>query len=140
MFGSYGRSSNAYHMVGIQSDIETSNPHQLIMLLFEGALSAMAIAKGAIAAKDIPGKGKAISKAIDIIDNGLRASLNLDQGGELAERLDALYEYMVHRLLTANLHSDAAVIDEVSRLLSEIHSAWAEIRPDGATSAAPPQP
>lgn len=140
MFGSYGRSSNAYHMVGIQSDIETSSPHQLIMLLFEGALSAMAIAKGAIAAKDIAGKGSAISKAIDIIDNGLRASLNLDQGGELAGRLDALYEYMVHRLLTANLHSDAAVIDEVSRLLSEIHSAWAEIRPDGTSSITPPQP
>lgn len=140
MFGTYGKSSNAYHVVGVQSDIETSDPHQLIVLLFDGAISALAIAKGAIEVKDIPGKGKAISKAIDIIDNGLRASLNLDKGGDLADRLDALYEYMVYRLLAANIHNDLTIIDEISRLLAEIQSAWAAIRPGtaGETPAAKP--
>lgn len=129
MFVKYGRNANTYQDVATTSSVATADPHQLILLLFDGALSALAIAKGAIAKNAVSEKGVAISKAIDIIANGLKASLNLESGGELSERLAALYDYMVERLLHANQKSDLAALEEVSALLAEIHSAWAEIRP-----------
>ncbi len=64
---------------------------------------------------------------IDIILNGLRASLNLEEGGNLAQNLYALYDYMARRLLHANLNNDSAALDEVLNLLSEIHGAWVSI-------------
>jgi flagellin-specific chaperone FliS len=80
-------------------------------------------------------KGEAISKAIDIIGNGLKVSLDLEQGGELAERLDALYDYLVLRLLRANLDNDLRALEEVAALLEEVHGAWREIAPKAATTS-----
>ena len=128
MFGTYNKSSSAYRDVGITSSVSTADPHQLILMLFDGALAAIAIAGGAMEQNAIAEKGKAISKAIDIIDNGLKASLNLEKGEDLGERLYALYEYMADRLLYANLKNDRAALDEVSNLLREIQGAWKEIR------------
>lgn len=79
---------------------------------------------------NIPAKGAAISKAIDIINNGLSAGLNLDKGGEMAENLSALYDYMSRRLLYANLHNDEQAINEVSALLENIADAWRQIGPN----------
>lgn len=79
---------------------------------------------------NIAAKGTAISKAIDIISNGLAASLDIEKGGELAERLAALYEYMSSRLLWANLKNDLSALDEVATLLSEIQDAWRQIVPN----------
>ena len=78
----------------------------------------------------IEARGSAISKAIDIITNGLKASLDLEQGGSLAEQLGGLYEYMTVRLLHANLKNDKTILDEVLMLLEEIHSAWRQIPPE----------
>lgn len=78
-------------------------------------------------AGDIAQKGTAITKAIDIILNGLRASLDLEAGGNLAQNLYALYDYMARRLLHANINNDGAALDEVLGLLNEIHSAWIAI-------------
>lgn len=128
MFGNFGNPVSAYKSVGVESSVSTADPHQLISLLFEGALSAIATAKGELARGNVPQRGIAISKAIDIIENGLKASLNLEVDSDLPEKLNALYEYMVVRLLQANLKSDLAALDEVSSLLSEIHGAWIEIR------------
>ena len=72
---------------------------------------------------DIPGKA-ALSKAINIITNGLRAGLNHEAGGEIAANLDDLYDYMTRRLLQANLHNDIDAIEEVERLLTNIADAW----------------
>ena len=72
-------------------------------------------------------KGSAISKAISIIDNGLRASLDKEAGGEIAANLDALYDYMSRRLLHANLKNDVTIIDEVHGLLADLRGAWVEI-------------
>ena len=129
MFGSFNKPIAAYQDVGVNSAIASADPHQLITLLFEGAIAALAIAKGAMEQNNLGEKGKAISKAIDIIDNGLKASLDLEKGEEIAERLYVLYEYMGERLLYANLKNDVAALTEVSHLLSEIQSAWTEIRP-----------
>ena len=127
MFGSRVDPINAYSKVGIGTAVSTANPHQLIVLLFEGARQAVVLARAGIESGDIPKKGAAITKAIDIILNGLRASLNLEEGGDLAQNLYALYDYMARRLLHANLHNDQAALDEVLGLLTEIHGAWVAI-------------
>lgn len=127
MFGTRVDPINAYSKVGIGTAVSTASPHQLIVLLFEGARQAIIVARSGIEAGDVPKKGAAITKAIDIILNGLRASLNLEEGGNLAQNLYALYDYMARRLLHANLNNDQAALDEVLNLLGEIHGAWISI-------------
>lgn len=128
----------AYAKVGVESGVTTADPHKLISMLYQGALLAIANAKNGIMRKDIPAKGAAISKAIMIIDDGLKASLDKDVGGELANNLAALYDYMASRLLAANMNNDIAALDEVTRLLTDLKGAWDSIRPSGAAPAAAP--
>lgn len=119
---------SAYTKVGIESVVSSADPHQLISMLFQGALQAVANAKNGIKRNDIPAKGAAISKAIAIIGEGLHASLDKNVGGELAQNLSSLYDYMVLRLITANLKNDTAMLDEVAALLADLKSAWDGIR------------
>ena len=126
--------SKAYAKIGVESGISAADPHKLIAMLYQGALLAIANAKNGILRKDIPAKGAAISKAISIIDEGLNASLDKKVGGELAQNLSALYDYMSRRLLAANLNNDMAALDEVSRLLNDLKGAWDSIRPAAAQS------
>ena len=130
MFATMNKPTAAYAQVGLSTSMESADPHKLILMLFDGAAAALNTAKFAMSSGDIPAKGKAISQAIDIITNGLQASLDLEAGGDLAERLAALYEYMSARLLWANLKNDMVVLEEVRGLLAEIHGAWSEIAPD----------
>jgi flagellar protein FliS len=127
MFGSKFDPINAYGSVGVETAVTTASPHQLIVLLFEGARQAVVVARAGMEGGDIQKKGNSITKAIDIILNGLRESLNLDEGGDLAQNLSALYDYMARRLLYANAHNDIAALDEVLNLLTEIHGAWVDI-------------
>lgn len=135
MFASSNPAS-AYAKVGVETGVSAASPHKLILMLFDGAIMTLGSAQRHMAEKSIAAKGQDISKAIEIITNGLRVSLNLEAGGELAERLDALYDYMTIRLLHANLHNDPAAIEEVSRLLGELRSAWEEIAADPAVVSA----
>lgn len=130
MFGMKQNPAAAYAKVGLESSVMTSDPHGLILLLFEGAATAMSLARLHMDQSDIAQRGSNISRAIDIIANGLKASLDLNAGGQLAERLFSLYEYIIQRLLWANMKSDRAALDEAIFLLGEIHSAWAEIAPE----------
>lgn len=118
----------AYANVGLETGVQSAHPHRLIAMLFDGALLAVARARQAIVAKDITARGAAISKAIQIIDEGLKASL-VDTGSELAANLRALYEYMGRRLLFASLKNDTGALDEVTRLLTDIKEAWNAIEP-----------
>lgn len=131
MFAAMHNPMAAYRKVGIETGIETADPHQLVLMLFEGALLSVASASLHMQrienAADVARKGEAISKAINIIENGLKASLDLEAGGDLAAKLAALYDYMVSRLLHANLHDQPAVLDEISHLLSELKGAWEKI-------------
>lgn len=136
MFGSRTNPASAYSSVGIETAVPGASPHQLIVLLFEGARQAVVIARAGIENGDIPQKGMAITKAIDIILNGLRASLNLEEGGDLAQNLYALYGYMARRLLHANQNNDKAALDEVLTLLTEIHGAWVAIGDQARTHGA----
>lgn len=135
MFASSNPSA-AYAQVGVETGVSSASPHKLILMLFDGAIMALGSATRHIGEKNIAAKGQDISKAIDIISNGLRVSLNLEAGGELADRLLALYDYMTVRLLHANLHNDLPAIEEVSRLLGELRSAWQEIADDPAVVSA----
>ena len=128
MFGGFGNRAATYAKVGVETGVNTADPHKLILMLFDGALLQVRTAGIAIGNKDIPGKGTAISKAIEIIINGLKVSLDLSAGGELAQRLAALYDYMSDRLLYANLHNSQPALDEVAGLLATLREAWAEIR------------
>lgn len=116
------------------TDYETSeaDPHKLIQMLLAGALRNIAIAchiaqQENISIKDLATKGSSTSAAISILEC-LRASLNKEKGGKIAENLDMLYDYMRWRLVAANLHNDAEIYSEVSKLLTEIKVAWDTIR------------
>lgn len=135
MFGSRQSGVNAYAKVSIETGVVAASPHKLIVMLFDGALAALSAALLHMRGGNIPEKGKAVSKAILIIDSGLRASLDKKAGGDIAEGLDALYEYMSERLLIANLKNEPAILEEVQRLLTDLRDAWNAI---GAMPAAQP--
>jgi flagellar protein FliS len=137
MFGSTKTGANAYAKVGVETGVMAANPHKLIVMLFEGAEVALRLARQQMAAGDVPAKGRSISKAINIIDNGLRASLDKKAGGEIAANLEALYEYMVERLVQANLHNSSDMLQEVLSLLAELRGAWEAIAPGTPAAPAP---
>jgi flagellar secretion chaperone FliS len=134
MFGSMQRGVNAYAKVGLETSVISASPHKLIVMLYDGALAAIKSAASHMAAGNIAEKGAAISKALDIINNGLRASLDKKAGGEIASNLDSLYVYMTERLLTANLQNKSSLLDEVQTLLADLRDAWTQI---GEKPAAP---
>jgi flagellar protein FliS len=131
---SYNTGASAYAKIGTESGAMSASPHQLISMLFDGAKTAISMARHHIASNEIAAKGTAISKAINIVDNGLKASLDAAAGGkagaELVANLASLYDYISQRLLYANLRNDPALLDEADRLLDNISSAWREIDPD----------
>jgi flagellar protein FliS len=135
MFGSPRSPTAAYASVGLETSVPTADPHKLILLLFEGAKVAISSAKMHMTLGNIPEKGRLISNAIDIITNGLKASLDYEAGGDLSAKLGALYDYMAQRLLWANLKNDTAALDEVMSLLSELHGAWVQIAPTNEQAA-----
>lgn len=126
-----------YNQVGVVSGVEAASPHRLIQMLMQGAVEKVAMAKGYMLRKDTANKGSHISWAISIID-GLRSSLDMDGGGEIAQNLDDLYEYMTRRLIRANLENDPDILDEVSSLLNSVKEAWNAI-PQEQTAVAPMQ-
>lgn len=121
------RALNEYKQTNIDAGAAYADPHTLITMLFDGLQERISIAKGAMERRDYATKGKAISKAMDIIGY-LQSCLDKEKGGELAENLDALYDYMIRRLLDASSANKPEWLDEVSSLLQEVGSAWAAIR------------
>jgi flagellar protein FliS len=136
MFGSRQQGVNAYAKVGIETGVNAASPHKLIVMLYDGALVSIATAINHMKAGNISAKGAAISKAIMIIDSGLRASLDKKVGGDIAQGLDALYEYMGSRLLQANLKNEVETLEEVQRLLQDLRGAWNAIADTPAAKGA----
>jgi flagellar protein FliS len=132
MFGLMNNPSAAYRKAGVETQVSTATPHELVLMLYDGALKSITLASLYMKEKNVAQKGIAIGKAIDIIDSGLKACLDNKAGGDLADKLGALYEYMCHRLLHANLRDDQGALEEVSHLLKELKSAWEEIADDPA--------
>ena len=136
MFGSGQKGANAYAAVGLETGVSSASPHKLIVMLFDGALTTLSIALTEMHARNIAAKGRAISKAIRIIEEGLRASLDKSAGGEIAGNLDSLYEFISGRLVQANLENKAEYIEEAQRLLGELRGAWLAIDPEAAARQA----
>lgn len=119
--------TKAYAKIGVESAVMSASQHQLVVMLFDGALSALIRARLFMQDGNIEGKGNSISKAINIIEGGLKQGLSENSGDELADNLLGLYNYMTRRLLQANLHNDAEAIEEVEGLLRNIADAWKEV-------------
>lgn len=119
-----------YQQVSVKVQVNEADPHRLIQMLMQGGLDRIAQAKGAMEREAFAEKGELIGKAINIV-GGLRQALDKSVGGELAENLDSLYEYMTMRLFEASRHNDLEKLNEVGRLLGEIKSAWDQIAPKG---------
>lgn len=126
MFG-FNRGVNEYARVGVETGVAAANPHKLIVMLYDGAIAACHAAGLHMRNGEIAAKSASISKAIMIVESGLRISLDKKAGGEIAESLDALYGYMSDRLYFANLKNDEAAVQEVVKLLSDLKSAWEAI-------------
>jgi len=120
---------NQYKSVDLQASVHTASAHQLIVMLYEGALKALATAKGAFERDDIELRTKQINKATDILI-GLRGMLDHDADAEIAGNLDALYDYMVRTLMRANRESEGEKIQEVMNLILEIKAGWTGIPAD----------
>lgn len=140
MYATARRALHAYATVGIETAVEAADPYKLVLMLYEGALLAVADARAHMSRGETAAKGEAISKAITIIDHGLKASLDVKAGGELGEQLYALYEYMSRRLVHANLHNQPEILAEIHDLLSELNAAWASIGKQPEAQAAQPAP
>lgn len=123
----YGQGASAYARVGVESGVMSASPHQLIVMLFDGASASIRAARIHMQSGNTVEKGKSISKALDIINNGLVAALDQEKGGEIAERLGSLYDYIARLLLAANLRNDEESLDNAERLLDDIASAWRDI-------------
>ena len=126
--------AGAYRQIGVETGVAVASPHQLVLMLFDGFNEAVAQASAALQLGQIETRGRAIGRAASIVDDGLKAALDVKAGGQLAEDLKALYTYVTLRLTQANLHSDAAALDECKRLMEPLRAAWVGIGP--AASAA----
>jgi flagellar protein FliS len=135
---------NVYRQVEVDAGVLAASPHKLILLLFDGAIQAIAKARFHMERREIAAKGEAVSKGISII-GGLNGCLDKKAGGPIAENLGALYEYMNHRLMQANVKNDIGGLDEVTKLLTDLRGAWDAIgrteqqRPLDGFSEQPPQ-
>lgn len=133
-----GFGAAAYRKVGLDTGVQDANPHELVLMLFEGALEAVRQAQVHMAAERIAEKGTALGKAVRIVEEGLKASVDRNAGGALAGQLVLLYEYITMRLLQGNLRNDPRALAEVLRLLEDLHGAWNQIRHIGTSAAAAP--
>jgi flagellar secretion chaperone FliS len=118
---------NQYTKIGIETGVVAANPAKLVVMLYEGAVVAAHAAIIHMKKKEITQKSAMISKAIMIIESGLRLSLDKEAGGEIADSLDALYAYMSDRLYIANIRNQTEAVEEVIHLLNDLKSAWESI-------------
>lgn len=122
-----GRGAGEYARMGLESQIAAASREQIITLLFDGAENSIKQARIHIQSNDIAGKGNAISRAIDIINQGLVSALDAEKGGEIAENLAALYDYVCRKLIEANRTNSLETLDEAEKILGRVSSAWREM-------------
>jgi flagellar protein FliS len=125
---------NAYKKDSLKQDIASADPHRLTLMLMQGALDRMAYSKGCMERKDFAGKAEHLSRVNAILLN-LRDTLDLDVGGDVAQNLYALYEFMIRQLQEANVQNNLQTIDEVINLLLPIKKAWVSIPEDAKQEA-----
>ncbi|WP_313076800.1 flagellar export chaperone FliS [Melaminivora sp.] len=137
MFNAFSsRSASAYQRINVETSMPTFDPHQLVALLYEGVLNAIASARGALARNDVQAKCDGIGKAVRILEEGLLTALDREAGGELAASLEAVYDYSLRRLIQANMANDDAMLQEVARLIEPISQAWRDMKNPAAAAMA----
>lgn len=136
MYTNFRSAANTYANVGLETGVVAASPPQLIVMLYEGAELAVRMAIKHINDGDIEKKSAAISKANNIIVEGLQAALDPQQGGEIAQQLESLYIYMSQRLMLAHINNQTAPLEEVLGLLRDLRGAWQQI--SGAASGTSP--
>ncbi|WP_439606135.1 flagellar export chaperone FliS [Hydrogenophaga sp.] len=131
------RAASAYKRVAVETGVQGADPHQLVGMLYDALLQSMNQARGAIERGEVEVKGAALGKAVRILEEGLKAGLNLREGGELAHNLKGLYDFSVTRLTHANLRNDSAAVAQVVELIEPLAQSWQQIR---AAAIATPTP
>lgn len=121
------RAASAYAQVGVHSSVDGASPHQLIQLLFDALEAALNAAKGAMQRGEIEEKGLQIGKAVRILEEGLKASLNFNQGSDIAQNLASLYDYSITQITMANLRNDPSLIDAAQQVIIPVAQAWREM-------------
>lgn len=124
----------AYKKGSLKQELSTADPHKITLMLMQGALEKMAMAKGAIERKEFEAKSQYLSRATAIVIN-LRDTIDLELKSEVGENLFALYDYMVRRLTDANIQNSLQIMDEVINLMLPIKNAWSQI-PESAKQEA----
>lgn len=124
----YARTSNlaAYQSTAAHGGVAAADPHRLIVMLMDGALERIATARGCMQRGETTEKARLLNRAVSIVAE-LRGSLDLSAGGQIAANLSELYDYMTRRLMTALANNQVELLDEVSKLLNDIRSAWVAI-------------
>ncbi|WP_028227627.1 flagellar export chaperone FliS [Paraburkholderia ferrariae] len=138
MFSPAHSGANAYARVGVETGVMGASPHKLIALLYQGARKAVAQARMHLQMGNVGPRCEAISKAIRIVESGLQLALNVEAGGEVAQRLNRLYGYITRRLLEANIEQSESKLVEVDGLLATLEEAWLGIAPEAERLAAMP--
>jgi len=133
----FQKGMSAYRDVGIKTRSAANDQHQLVAMMFDGLLESVTRAKGAVLKGDIPTKVAEIGRAISILQEALLTSLDLKNGGELANNLQNLYEYCVVRLTEANARNSVNALDEVAQLIKTVADAWEQMRPAAPAHAKP---
>jgi flagellar protein FliS len=118
--------AQAYARIGLETGVAAASPQRLVVMLYDGALAAIADGRAHLVAGRTAPKGRALGKAIGIIDEGLKAALDPSQGA-IARQLMDLYDYIAQRLLLGNARNDVGLLDEATRLLGELRDAWASL-------------
>ena len=137
MFSPAHSGANAYARVGVETGAMGASPHKLITLLYQGARQAIAVARLHLQAGSVGPRCEAIAKAIRIVESGLQLALNVEAGGEIAQRLNSLYGYMTRRLMEANIQQSETMLIEVDGLLATLEEAWVGIAPEAMRMAGP---
>ncbi|MEN6317574.1 MAG: flagellar export chaperone FliS [Syntrophaceae bacterium] len=118
----YGNGIGAYQQTGVM----TADPKRLVLMCYEEAIRNLKITKTKYVAREYEEKAQALIKAQNFIC-ALNSALDIEKGGEIASNLQALYNYMTHRLMEADLKRDLKAIDHIIWMLVELKSAWEEI-------------
>ncbi|MDO9438563.1 flagellar export chaperone FliS [Hydrogenophaga sp.] len=130
------RAASTYKRVAVDTGVQTADPHTLVSMLFDALIQSLNLARGALERQDVVAKGMAIGKSIRIMEEGLKAGLNLKEGGQLAANLKGLYDYSIQRLTLANLRNDASAVREVLNLIEPLADSWKQMRPEVAHQGA----
>jgi flagellar secretion chaperone FliS len=121
--------TNAYRRIGVETSVSGASAHKLVAMLFDGAQESIQQARGALHSRQPDIKGRAVARAVRIVDEGLRGALNMEAGGTLALDLRDLYNYITLRLTQANLTNDDKALAECADLIEPLRSAWRAIGP-----------